>query len=95
MLLAHAGRSPIFTPSKTHRDVERRHGNAVKDLFGVAPSGLTADEAAYLRNFRNPDELRARFAKARDARSERLGAKGFHEGSSPIARVEHGGPVRL
>jgi hypothetical protein len=94
MLLAMPVVLPYFTPNKAHRDVERSRGNAVKDLFGVTASGLTADEAA-LRNFRNPDELRARFAKARDARSERLGAKGFHEDPNPIARVEHGGPVRL
>lgn len=93
VLLAHAGRSPILTPTRVMiRDVERRHGDAIKDLFGIEPAGLTADEAAYLRNFRNADELRARIAAAERERVERLSAKGIlKEGiGSGGARQERG-----
>jgi hypothetical protein len=80
VLLANAGRSPILTPTRLAiDDVERRHGDAVQELFQIAPNGLTAAEAAYLRNFRNADELRKSSAKASRGRVERLGAKGIRE----------------
>lgn len=75
--LVNASRTGVLAASpQAVRDVERRFGHVVEELFGIAPSGLTAGEAAYLRNFRDADALRARAVAARSERSERLHAKG-------------------
>ena len=75
--LVNAGRSGVFTPAKAViRDIERRFGDAVENLFRIAPSGLTANEAAYLRNFKDADALRTRRAAAEVEREARLRAKG-------------------
>jgi N12 class adenine-specific DNA methylase len=62
------------------REIERRFGNDIESIFGVQPSSLTADEARYLLNFKNGDDLRGRAATARQARAGRLRAKGLREG---------------
>lgn len=73
--LVNAGRSGVFTPTKAViRDIERRFGDAVENLFRIVPSGLTADEAAYLRNFKDADALRTRRAAAEVEREARLRA---------------------
>jgi hypothetical protein len=67
-----------LTPTKAAiPDVARRFGDAVKELFGIEPPGLTADEAAYLRNFKDADALRRRWAKAESEREHRLHPKGI------------------
>jgi predicted RNA methylase len=93
VLLVNASRTGVLTPTKgTLRDVERRHGDAIRDLFHVSPAGLTADEAAYLRNFRDADELRTSLAKAQRARGERLGSKGVREQDGGVGFAENGPP---
>jgi hypothetical protein len=76
VLLANASRSGVLTLApRTASLVERRYGDAIEELFGIEPGCLTADEAAYILNFRDADALRSRRAKAEDERRERLRAK--------------------
>jgi adenine/guanine phosphoribosyltransferase-like PRPP-binding protein len=75
--LVSASRSGKFPPElQQTREVERRFGDAVRELFGIDPAALTADEAAYLLNFRDADALRTRAAAAAIERSARLRARG-------------------
>lgn len=86
VMLVNGSRAGVLTPTRSVvRDIEGRFGNAVRDLFQVDPAGLTADEAAYIRNFRDADALRARAAAAERERSERLRSKGVlgGDGASP------------
>lgn len=59
----------------------KRHGDTIREQFGFEPAGLTAEEARYLIGFRTADELRNRVAAARQARVDRLGAKGVRQGT--------------
>ena len=61
-------------------EIERRYGDAIREVFGIAPAALTADEAQYLIGFRDADEIRGRAAKAAEERRNRLRAKGVPEG---------------
>jgi hypothetical protein len=79
--LVNAMRGGTMTPaSKTILELEARHGDEIRKLFGIEPGALTASEAQYLLRFRTTDELRNRVAKAGRERSERLRAKGVSEG---------------
>lgn len=81
-LLVNRSRSGILTPKKLQlREVTRRFGDAITELFDAAPEALTADEAAYLLNFRDASALRDRVASARERRGRRL-AQGDVRGSS-------------
>lgn len=81
-LLVNRSRSGILTPKKLQlREVTRRFGDAITELFDAAPEALTADEAAYLLNFRDAQALRDRVASARERRSRRL-AQGDVRGPS-------------
>jgi hypothetical protein len=89
--LANASRTGVLRPSKAHvADIERRYGHEVRDLFHAEPAALTADEAQYVRNFRDADALRAGVASAERKRAERLRAKGVlgepGEGLGPAPR---------
>ncbi len=87
--LVNASRGEVLSASAPAvRDIEKRFGNAVEDLFGIAPASLTAPEAAYLRNFRDADALRARAAAAGVERSNRLRAKGV------LGQAADAGPSR-
>lgn len=87
--LVNASRGEVLSASASAvRDIEKRFGNAVEDLFGIAPASLTAPEAAYLRNFRDADALRARAAAAGVERSNRLRAKGV------LGQAADAGPSR-
>jgi hypothetical protein len=61
------------------RDIERRFGDEIRTELGIAPEGLTFDEAFYLRNFRDADALRSRLAAARLEREQRLLSKGIRQ----------------
>lgn len=65
---------------KTINQLEARHGDEIRQLFGFGPEQLTAAEAQYLVGFRTSDELRARVAKAGRERGGRLSAKGVPGG---------------
>ena len=85
--LVNASRTGILRPSKAHvADIERRYGDEVRRLFHAEPSALTADEAAYVRNFRDADALRAAEASARGKRLDRLHAKGLGGGNDEDLR---------
>lgn len=66
------GPEPRMVPA-----LERRHGDAIRESFGIFPEALTADEARYLVGFRTADEIRGRRAKAAEERDRRLRAKGL------------------
>ena len=77
VVLVNAMRGGMMTPaSKTINELETRHGDEIRKLFGIEPGALTANEAQYLLGFRTTDELRNRVAKARSERGARLLAKG-------------------
>lgn len=75
--LVNASRSGHFA-AKRHRtgEIERRYGDAVRELFGIDPAGLTADEAHYILNHRDADALRTGAAKGARAFGARVREKG-------------------
>ena len=76
--LANASRTKLLRPTAaTVRKIEGRFGNVIRELFGIDPAALTADEAQYILNFRNADALRDRVTAAQGERGRRLGAKGI------------------
>ncbi|WP_439683709.1 Conjugal transfer protein TraN [Cupriavidus oxalaticus] len=78
VVLVNAGRSGrLVAPSKTILELERRYGNEIREIFGIATNALTADEAGYLIGFRSVDEIRGRLTKAREETTHRLGSKGI------------------
>jgi hypothetical protein len=75
-LLVNAARSGKITASpKVIKQLEARHGQAIRDTVGITPDQLTAPESQYLYNFRSADELRNRSIKAGFERVARLSAK--------------------
>ncbi|CAN7347361.1 hypothetical protein LJR074_001989 [Acidovorax sp. LjRoot74] len=68
---------------KIINQLEARHGDDIRKLFGFGPEQLTAPEAQYLIGFRTSDELRDRVAKAGRERGGRLSAKGIPGGQAP------------
>jgi hypothetical protein len=77
VVIVNASRSGRLYPvQKTVRLMERRFGNEIREIFGIEPNALTADEANYLVGFRSADEIRGRSAKAREETNLRLRAKG-------------------
>ncbi|MCA1458106.1 hypothetical protein I6F35_33775 [Bradyrhizobium sp. BRP22] len=81
--LVNAGRSGVLTAPKTAvREIERRFGNEVRELFHLDPVSLTADEAQYLLNFRDADAVRTRRLAAERERNDRLRSKGIGEAQS-------------
>ncbi len=78
IVLVCAGRSGrLVAPGRVIRELERRYGNEIRKIFGIATHALTADEAGYLIGFRTSDEIRNRRAKAEQETHLRLGAKGI------------------
>jgi hypothetical protein len=65
ILLVNAGRELKFEPARKHiRLLKERFGDEIRNIFGIDPSALTANEAGYLVGFRTVDEIRGRVAKA-------------------------------
>ncbi|CAQ70744.1 conjugal transfer protein TraN [Cupriavidus taiwanensis] len=78
IVLVCAGRSGrLVAPGRVIRELERRYGDEIRKIFGIATHALTADEAGYLIGFRTSDEIRNRRAKAEQETHLRLGAKGI------------------
>jgi hypothetical protein len=78
IVLVNAARSGrLAADRKLAAELERRHGDAIREIFGVEPSALSAEEAQYLVGFRNADEIRNRVAKARQETYRRLRSKGI------------------
>ena len=78
VLLVNASRSGSLVPeNRRPREIEARFGDAVREIFEIDPAALTADEAAYILNFRDADALRNRAASAIRDRDARLRAKGL------------------
>jgi hypothetical protein len=79
-LLVNASRVGVLTPDPVHLELlERKFGDVVRQEFGVEPSALTRPEVDKILAFRDADSLRARIAKARVERGDRLGARGVQE----------------
>ncbi|MFJ4292499.1 conjugal transfer protein TraN [Cupriavidus sp. NPDC089707] len=78
IVLVCAGRSGrLVAPRKVILELERRYGDEIRKIFGIAAHALTADEAGYLIGFRTVDEIRNRRAKAEQETYLRLGSKGI------------------
>jgi hypothetical protein len=58
-------------------ELEKRHADAIREVFGIVPAALTGAEARYLIGFRSADEIRNRSAKAKQETGRRLRAKGL------------------
>jgi hypothetical protein len=58
--------------------LERRHGNAIRDIFKIDPAPLTAEEAQYLIGFRKSDEIRNRSLAAKQETDRRLRTRASH-----------------
>jgi hypothetical protein len=87
VLLVNAGRSGVLSaPRAKVRLIERRFGDEVREIFGIEPAALTADEADYLGNFKDADQLRTTVATALRQRDARLRSKGLPpEGGGGVA----------
>ncbi|TVR07396.1 MAG: hypothetical protein EA385_12915 [Salinarimonadaceae bacterium] len=80
VLLANAGRQGVLkADSATVTKIKGRFGDAIQELFGLDPDGLTANEAAYILNFRDADALRTRKSAADRQRADRIRAQGLQE----------------
>ena len=80
--LTDASRAGTITPDeKAVSLIKERFGNEIENIFGISPDALTAEEANYLVNFRDVDALRVSVATAKQARVERLRAKGVQVGA--------------
>ncbi len=76
VVLTNASRGHTLIPeSSLIRQLERRYGNEIRELFGIEPRALAAPEAGYLIGFKNTDTLRNRAATARQERNSRLRSK--------------------
>lgn len=104
--LVNASREGHFAARRMQtREIERRYGDDVRELFGIDPAGLTADEAKYILNFRDADALRNRAASAVRDRSIRLRQEGFRASADgqrsnavtpdPISAIESDLSARL
>ncbi len=77
-VLVNAGRIKELQPARKNiRELERRHGNEITEIFGIVPGALTANEADYLIGFRSADEIRNRLVKAKKETYLRLRSKGI------------------
>lgn len=76
------------------RRLEGRHGDVIREQFGIEPSALTAGEANYLTGFRSTDEIRTRAAKAARERDARLRAKGIQGLASRPDEVTDNAPLK-
>lgn len=100
--LVNASRGGVYSPTPRQvRQIEERYGDTVREGFGIDPSALTADEATYILNFRDADQLRTSVAKAKGEREQRLLSKGIRspetgeqglEGLAAFQRAPQGRP---
>jgi hypothetical protein len=78
IVLVNAGRSEYFHPSSSIQSkLQSRYEQEIRQLFGIWPQALTANEANYLVGFRTVDEIRNRLLKARQETHRRLRSKGI------------------
>lgn len=78
VVLLNAGRSQSLVPEpKFVRLIKERFYDDFREIFGIEPSALTANEAKYLADFRSADALRNRLSKARQEIDRRLRSKGI------------------
>ena len=78
VVMVNAARSGRLTPPRrVTAKLERRHGDAIREIFQIDPAALTAEEAQYLIGFRTADEIRNRSLAARQETDRRLRAKAF------------------
>ncbi|MEK7914619.1 phosphoribosyltransferase [Burkholderia contaminans] len=78
VVLVNASRSGrLFPAKKTVSRLEKEYGHDIREIFGIEPSALTADEAQYLLGFRTSEEIRGRCAKARETTDQRLRSRGI------------------
>jgi len=76
VVLVNAARSGRLTPPvRITALLERRHGDAIRDIFKIDPKALTAEEAQYLIGFRTADEIRNRSIAAKQETDRRLRTK--------------------
>jgi adenine/guanine phosphoribosyltransferase-like PRPP-binding protein len=79
VVLVNAARSGLQTPAaRVTALLERRHGDAIREIFQIDPAALTAEESQYLIGFRTVDELRNRSLTARQETDRRLRSKAPH-----------------
>ena len=76
VVMTNAMRSGKIAPSpKTIKQLEARHGEAIREILGIDADQLTGPEAQYLIGFKSTDAIRTRSAKAGHERVTRLDAK--------------------
>jgi len=76
VILVNAARSGQLAPPARITDLlERRHGDAIRNIFKVDPKALTAEDAQYLIGFRTVDEIRNRSVAAKQETDRRLRAR--------------------
>ena len=76
VVLVNAARSGRLTPPRrVTATLERRHGDAIREIFQIDAAALTAEEAQYLIGFRTVDEIRNRSFAARQETDRRLRAR--------------------
>ena len=78
LVIVNTGRDKRFVPNKRISNLlMERFGDEIKEIFGIAPHALTANETNYLIGFRTVDEIRSRCLKAKKEIDLRLRTKGI------------------
>jgi hypothetical protein len=78
VVMVNASRSDrLQSDPRVVAELEKRHAEAIRGVFGITPAALTGAEARYLIGFRSSDEIRSRSFKARQETGRRLRAKGL------------------
>lgn len=78
VVMVNAARSGRLVPERrVVAALEKRYGDAIREIFGIDPAALTAEEARYLIGFRSADEIRNRSLAAKQETDRRLRAKGI------------------
>ena len=95
VILVNAARSGKLAPDeRTIAKIKERFGDTIRDVFGIDPAALTAEEAQYLIGFRTPDEIRYRSIKAAEETARRLYARGIRGLGAEGADHPGGAPCR-
>jgi hypothetical protein len=78
VVLVSDARSGLPVPDqRVVHQLERRFGDAIRELFNIKPAALTAGEAGSLIGFRDADEIRNRSTKAKQETADRFRTRGL------------------
>lgn len=90
LVAVNAGRNPALVPGKKFvRLIKERFDDEFREVFGIEPEALTANEAEYLVGFKSIDAIRNRLAAAEQEIDRRLRSKGIVRATEAAASGAH------